>query len=287
MVNERVISIEELWQHDYALMDISVFEQNWRAGEGYNNYLANPRREHGLCLMAGSEAIYILKKGRKITAGQGEIVYLPQGSQYGTTFYQFDNTLPSDILINFKLRDNRERKIILGDTPQVIRVSDWERYLESFQKVNEAFYKGRYMPGKIKGIVYQILTELSAEMKKEGFPRRKYGIIEKGILYLEQNWTENIPVSALAEICGVSESCFRRLFGQYMGMSPVQYRNQMRISRARKLLIYDSATVDEVSRTLGFEDAAYFSRLFKKKVGCSPSRYGREREAGKANCEAF
>lgn len=78
------------------------------------------------------------------------------------------------------------------------------------------------MPGKVKGIVYQILTELSAEMKKEGFHRRKYGIIEKGILYLEQNWTENIPVPDLAAMCGVSESCFRRLFGQYMGMSTVQ-----------------------------------------------------------------
>lgn len=279
-MEKRLIPMEDLCRYDYALKDISVIEQTWPEGGGYNGYLVNPRREDGICLMAGAEVIYSLKDGRKLIAEPGEVVYLPRGSRYGAAFYQKDSALPSNILINFQIFDQLGSAIILGNSPLVISIFDRKKYWENFSEAKEAFYKGQYMPGRIKGIVYQILTGMSSEVRKRKFPQRKYGNIEKGIRYLEQNWTENTPVSELAAMCGVSEGCFRRLFSQYMNMSPVQYRNHMRISRAKKLLLYDSATVDEVSRALGFEDAAYFSKLFKKKTGCSPSRYGgKEREA--------
>jgi AraC-like DNA-binding protein len=261
-MDDYLIPMEELCLHDYVISDISAFEQTWRTGEVYNNYLCNPRREQGLCLIAGSEVVYTLKDGKKILAKQGDIAYMPFGSQYGGAFCKTDERFPSTVLINFQLSDCESRRIKLSDTLRVFRVLDWKDYLERFLGAGALFYKGQIMPGKIKGIIYQILTDLSFEMKERAFPMRKYGTIEKGILYLEQNWRQDITVPEVARMCSVSESCFRKLFCQYVGMSPIQYRNYMRISRAKNMLKYDSATVEEASRAVGFEDASYFSRIF-------------------------
>ena len=102
-MEKRLIPMEDLCRYDYALKDISVIEQTWPEGGGYNGYLVNPRREDGICLMAGAEVIYSLKDGRKLIAEPGEVVYLPRGSRYGAAFYQKDSALPSNILINFQI----------------------------------------------------------------------------------------------------------------------------------------------------------------------------------------
>ena len=82
--------------------------------------------------------------------------------------------------------------------------------------------------------------------------------------------------SALPELAhhlGVSYTWFRRTFAHHTGLSPHQYRIQIKLGRARTLLTDTNLTVKEVAFRCGFESEHYFSRLFKRKTGVAPGEW--------------
>ena len=89
-------------------------------------------------------------------------------------------------------------------------------------------------------------------------------------------WNKNRKIAEYAEICGVSEGGFYLHFKKRYGKSPVEYRNGIRINSATALLINTDLQVSEIATRCGFEDAYYFSRIFKKIVGVSPRKYRRK-----------
>ena len=93
------------------------------------------------------------------------------------------------------------------------------------------------------------------------------------IRYVESNYTENIEVSELSAMSYLSEAHLYRLFKQETGMSPVEYRNSLRIKKAQELLLDNECSIGEISSLVGFESACYFSRSFKKHTGMSPIEY--------------
>lgn len=85
--------------------------------------------------------------------------------------------------------------------------------------------------------------------------------------------TENIPVTELASIANISPDHFTRTFKACFGLTPLQYINSKRIQRACEILVNNQLTVKEVAFSVGFDDPAYFIRLFKKITGTTPRRY--------------
>jgi AraC-like DNA-binding protein len=71
----------------------------------------------------------------------------------------------------------------------------------------------------------------------------------------------------------VSYSYFRKMFKKYTGVSPGQYHLQLRIMRAKELLISTDKSIKEISYELGFQSIFYFSNMFKKKEGTTPSHF--------------
>jgi len=61
------------------------------------------------------------------------------------------------------------------------------------------------------------------------------------------------------------------MFKQYTGIAPVQYQLDLKIRRAREMLVSTDRTIKEIAYDLGFQSIHYFSRLFKKKTGVAPS----------------
>ena len=65
----------------------------------------------------------------------------------------------------------------------------------------------------------------------------------------------------------------RRIFKSAVNTTPVKYINYLRLEKAKNMLINSNYSVNEIAFSVGFEDAYYFSRLFKKEIGISPSEY--------------
>jgi AraC-like DNA-binding protein len=90
---------------------------------------------------------------------------------------------------------------------------------------------------------------------------------------VEENIMNSLSVNQLAELAGRSLSSFRRDFLAIYNMPPSQWIRQRRLEKARELLVSTTMTVTDVCYTLGFENLAHFSRLFKSYFGHSPSGY--------------
>lgn len=268
--------METLCERDFTVRGINAHAQYWREGDSFCQYLTAPRSEHGLMLLAGCDARFVLKDGRVIEGRRGETVYLPRRAQYAVYFSLCSaQSAPRCLLVNFQLEDERGEELGLGELAPLDFLHPFE-VAQEIGRVVEQYLAARYYPGAVKGALYELLVELSARKARRRRAPEGFEGVEKGRRYLEEHWREEVPLSLLARMCLMSESGFRKRFHEYTGQSPSQYRLNLRIEQAKRLLrSAESVTVSDVALDVGIEDANYFSRLFRRKTGKSPSEYMR------------
>ena len=92
---------------------------------------------------------------------------------------------------------------------------------------------------------------------------------------LHAGFAKTIRRDEVARQVGLSPAHFTRLFKQVTGLTFQDYLIHLRLAHARQLLLEGTLNVTEVARQSGFTDPYYFSRIFHRRVGCSPSRYQR------------
>ena len=97
--------------------------------------------------------------------------------------------------------------------------------------------------------------------------------LNKIIVHLDENLTETILFSDLAERFGFSERSLSRLFQKDLGMSFIQYFTIRRILKAIELLLEKKLSVNEVARAVGYNSVPTFSNTFFKILGKRPSDY--------------
>jgi YesN/AraC family two-component response regulator len=91
--------------------------------------------------------------------------------------------------------------------------------------------------------------------------------------YINNNYSQEISISELAGIGSVSPSYLNRIFNQKMNVSPIKHLNNVRLKVAKQLLISSNLTIEEISNQVGYSNANYFWRIFKKCNNISPSEY--------------
>ncbi|ATX75958.1 MAG: arabinose operon transcriptional regulator AraC [Reinekea forsetii] len=88
--------------------------------------------------------------------------------------------------------------------------------------------------------------------------------------FINENLSKELSVEELSRVACMSNSRFSHLFKKQLGVSVRQWIEDQRISLARQLLITTDLAVNQISGYLGYQDALYFSRVFKKNLGVSP-----------------
>jgi AraC-like DNA-binding protein len=93
---------------------------------------------------------------------------------------------------------------------------------------------------------------------------------------IAENYGDNFSIDELSRMAGYSPSHFQLVFKKVTGRTVIQYQNEMKIHKARDLLIYDGCNVTEAAGRVGMQDIYYFSKLFKQITGRNPSDYTRK-----------
>ncbi len=91
--------------------------------------------------------------------------------------------------------------------------------------------------------------------------------------YLEEHYSEKISLEDVTQKVGFSKYYGGRLFKQYMGTTIIDYLIQIRMNKAKELLLQDEYSVKQISYMIGYQDPNYFTWSFKKAMGMSPVKY--------------
>lgn len=127
--------------------------------------------------------------------------------------------------------------------------------------------KGLLSTGELIDALQQTLTGET----KLGQPTSR--MVKQSLAYLHQNYDHSISRSELADTVGVSENYLNQIFQQELGLSPLECLNRLRILKAQELLGTSNETITMIASKVGFEDPAYFSRVFRKLTGKSPKDF--------------
>ena len=116
----------------------------------------------------------------------------------------------------------------------------------------------------------------SSELKRSGGEKKlgkRYDTVRSIAEYIEKHYKENIGSADIEREFYLSFDYANRIFKRTMGCSIVHYRNAVRIQNAKAKLRITNISVKDIANEFGFENVFYFSRVFKKSEGLSPSEY--------------
>lgn len=215
--------------------------------------------------------VFELKNGRILKASNGDIVYLPYGVPYHS--WWTDDVKPEFINLLFDMWTPVGEEISLTDEITIIYKDTTNSFYDILYKMH-SIYHARTVNWRLllRSHFYTFLSCLVYEISYSQIENSNFSSeINNGIVYLEKHYMKNISIKKLADNCNVSESTLRRNFIKIKGMSPVEYRNGLRMRNAYDFLKTGLFTVTEVAEMVGFADVPYFSKSFKKEFGITPT----------------
>lgn len=99
-------------------------------------------------------------------------------------------------------------------------------------------------------------------------------VISKAIAFMEENYAkEDITLNSVAQVAHMSANHFSAIFSQKVGQTFIEYLTSIRMNKAKELLRCTARRSGEIALEVGYRDSHYFSYLFKKTQGCTPSEY--------------
>ncbi len=134
----------------------------------------------------------------------------------------------------------------------------------------------KYRVAEVTAEVLKVLLILFGRYLVMAEDKSTYGnreMLEKGLEYIHEHFSEQIDVDAVADYSGYSKYYFCRRFKEITGCTVNTYINMQRVSRAKELLTQSGSRVNEVALECGFNSVPYFSQIFKKYVRRSPGEY--------------
>lgn len=119
-------------------------------------------------------------------------------------------------------------------------------------------------------LLISISRHMDIHLTENTFSRKE---MEDAIHYFNENYNQNINIKTYAESRHMSTSGFIRNFKRYCNMTPLNYILSIRIAHAKSLLENTSYNISEIASIVGYDNPLYFSRMFHKHEGFSPSEY--------------
>ena len=157
----------------------------------------------------------------------------------------------------------------------VVELGEQETLIDTFYKIFDLVKNENPCFQQVaSGLIIKLLGYILALTNNKSFAGKDSEKIIKEICYhIREHVEDEFNFEMLTQDYDISCSHLRKIFKQYTGKSPHQYYLDMKIIRAKELLSNTRMSIKEISFQLGFESIHYFSRLFKKKEGQSPSSF--------------
>lgn len=221
------------------------------------------RKSCGIILGLSGECEFRISGAGKITLLSGELLFLPEGISYAMR--------PITTFLHYTVNFTAEKHILLS-SPFKLKTERFQDVKSEFSGLSRIWEQKEYgYLMRSLGITYQLLADMLFERDMGELAKsRDYVRLLPAKQYIESRFTEKFTIAELARLADMSETNFRRAFDRTFGKTPIAYRDNLRLLKARDMLSVGHYTAAEVAAACGFEDPGYFSRFYKRKTGTTP-----------------
>lgn len=236
---------------------------NWHRGRVLNEYQ--------IIYLFRGQGIFESRESGKINLKQGSAIVIFPGiwhrykplvnEEWQTYWVGFDGKIAKQIM---------DKLHFLPENP-VQEIGYQKKIIQIFQQIFEtgqAEFSGYQLV--LSGEIVKLAGWLHALKRKAEFGDYDADAIIRKARIIIMNSPDDISMDIVADELNMGYSKFRKLFKEYTGMAPGQYQIQLKLKRAINLLHDKNKPIKEIAMESGFKSPYYFSRIFKKKLGCSP-----------------
>ena len=124
------------------------------------------------------------------------------------------------------------------------------------------------LEGKVMSLACLMYVIATPEHQRTHFQE-----LERVIKFLERSFVDEISVSRLAEIAGISVAHLNRRFRQLLRLSPMEYVHSLRLHESKRLLATTDQNIGQIAVAVGFYDQSHFTKRFRKATGMTPLMY--------------
>ena len=190
------------------------------------------------------------------------------GAAFYLLTYESLDAVPAEGLAGAELPPHDEAVHMLTHTPAMITLLTQMEQLAHHN--DDASYFRR------QALFYELLHLISLVQSSEDKPA--HDAIQMTVHYMDSHYMNDLHVGKLPEMANLTPSAYCRAFKKSVGVSPGTYLTQLRIRKAKELLrVTGRSTLKDIAQSVGFNDELYFSRVFKKSEGVSPTVYASSR----------
>jgi two-component system response regulator YesN len=205
----------------------------------------------------------------------------------------------NDLLNKVRMGDRKGAKKILNELLAVIFLhfsGNMElikaRVLELVIVISRAAVEGGARLDKLLGLNYSFICELASihrfedvcfwivkvldtflDTVYESRNIKNSKLLGEAIQYIRENFNENLSLESVSQQIFISPYYLSHLFKEELGITFLEYLTRIRMEEAKKMLLDRTMTILDISNRVGYDDPGYFSKVFKKNMGISPSQY--------------
>lgn len=229
------------------------------------------RHSDALIWVTEGHTHYEFSDGSSFTVSPGELFYLAKGACYSmevqTNPYRF-------IYIDFDFQHPDGEQF----QSTVLETAKAEEMENLFLKLERNWLRKRCgYRLECQAVLYEVLARILQQKEWGYIAPEKRKLIESVVQQLTERYMEpEVTIESIAQEMGISDAYFRKLFRGVYQISPTRYLTGIRIRQAKNLLRYQHQSVTEIAALCGYSNVYYFSRVFRKETGMTPTEYVRK-----------
>lgn len=266
---EKSVSDKEFFVHcsgRYRLIHKESFKTE--RPNGANNYQ--------LLYIADGKARFRLEGKMHILEKGNCVLYRPQEEQY---YYYFLKDNPDIYWVHFSCKEENEFFAKTGFLEgKIYYVGTENSYVRIFDNmISELQLKQPFFEEQLQFLIQELFIKMGRNQIRENTVFESYNKeVEEAIRLFHLAPESDFTIKEFTKERGLNYYRFIDTFTHYVGVSPRQYIINIRMTIAKDLLMNSMFQISEVARLTGYENPLYFSRLFKKTWGVSPTNYRKE-----------
>lgn len=241
-------------------------------------YRPRGRVDYQLLYVASGQAHFFFDDVEQIVTAGHMVIYRPRERQK-YVYYGVDQT--EVYWVHFTGSDvkNILRRYGIRDDVHVLYTGTSLEYAQIFKRmISELQQCQSHYPEMLTLLLTQIFISLHRQITKEHVLKNEYleKEMELAVQYFNDHYNTSISIENYAASRGMSVSWFIRSFKQHRNVTPMQYIVSLRMTNAQVLLETTTYNVKEIGFIVGYDNPLYFSRIFSKQKGVSPSEYRKQ-----------